>query len=98
MYSENEDDYLDAIRIVLSIILKEQMGIENILDREYELNSIVFKRLSKVDNLIVKLLNDRFGIQKRSGCSCAGTYGHYLLHVDQLTSKAIEKKYWKVAC
>ncbi|MDE3740901.1 aminotransferase class V-fold PLP-dependent enzyme [Maribacter polysaccharolyticus] len=43
-------------------------------------------------NLIVQLLNDRFGIQTRGGCSCAGTYGHYLLHVDQLTSKAIEKK------
>jgi selenocysteine lyase/cysteine desulfurase len=34
-------------------------------------------------NLGVKLLNDRFGIQTRGGCSCAGTYGHYLLHVDQ---------------
>ncbi|HLF19249.1 MAG TPA: aminotransferase class V-fold PLP-dependent enzyme [Bacteroidota bacterium] len=40
-------------------------------------------------NLIVKLLNDRFGIQVRGGCSCAGTYGHYLLHVDRFTSKRI---------
>ena len=37
-------------------------------------------------NLGVKLLNDRFGIQTRGGCSCAGTYGHYLLNVDQETS------------
>ena len=43
-------------------------------------------------NLIVKLLNDRFGIQTRGGCSCAGTYGHFLLNVDQQTSKAIEKQ------
>ena len=43
-------------------------------------------------NLIVKLLNDRFGIQTRGGCSCAGTYGHYLLNVDKITSKSIEKK------
>jgi selenocysteine lyase/cysteine desulfurase len=43
-------------------------------------------------NLIVKILNDRFGIQTRGGCSCAGTYGHYLLHVDNLTSKEIEKQ------
>ncbi len=43
-------------------------------------------------NLIVKLLNDRFGIQTRGGCSCAGTYGHFLLHVNKLTSKAIEQK------
>ncbi|WMW77053.1 aminotransferase class V-fold PLP-dependent enzyme [Flavobacterium sp. 20NA77.7] len=40
-------------------------------------------------NLGVKLLNDRFGIQTRGGCSCAGTYGHYLLHVDQETSNEI---------
>ena len=37
-------------------------------------------------NLGVKILNDRFGIQTRGGCSCAGTYGHYLLHVDQKKS------------
>ena len=40
-------------------------------------------------NLIVKLLNDRFGVQVRGGCSCAGTYGHYLLHVDQQRSRKI---------
>ena len=32
-------------------------------------------------NLLVKLLNDRYGIQVRGGCACAGTYGHYLLNV-----------------
>ena len=37
-------------------------------------------------NLGVKLLNDKFGVQTRGGCSCAGTYGHFLLHVDQETS------------
>ncbi len=43
-------------------------------------------------NLIVKLLNDRYGIQARGGCSCAGTYGHYLLHVDPTRSKRITDK------
>lgn len=43
-------------------------------------------------NLVVRLLNDRFGIQVRGGCSCAGTYGHYLLHVDKFTSKRITDK------
>ncbi|PHI20116.1 selenocysteine lyase [Lewinellaceae bacterium SD302] len=43
-------------------------------------------------NLAVKMLNDRFGIQTRGGCSCAGTYGHYLLNVqpevsDEITSQ-----------
>ncbi len=41
-------------------------------------------------NLVVKLLNDRFGIQTRGGCSCAGTYGHFLLNVDQNTSHKIK--------
>jgi len=109
--------FLQAIKIALSIQLKEQMGVKNILDREHELNKIIFKRLSKIDNLkilaskhedrlgvfsfyienvhynlVVKLLNDCFGIQTRGGCSCAGTYGHYLLNVDEPTSKAIEHK------
>jgi selenocysteine lyase/cysteine desulfurase len=40
-------------------------------------------------NLIVRLLNDRYGIQTRGGCSCAGTYGHHLLNVDQAWSHKI---------
>lgn len=40
-------------------------------------------------NLGVRLLNDRYGIQVRGGCSCAGTYGHYLLHVSQERSARI---------
>ncbi|OEK08342.1 selenocysteine lyase [Flavivirga aquatica] len=109
--------FLQAIRIALAIQLKEEMGVQNILDREHELNKVVFDRLSAIDNLrilapkhtdrlgvysfyienahynlVVKLLNDRFGVQTRGGCSCAGTYGHYLLNVDQPTSKSIEKK------
>jgi len=43
-------------------------------------------------NLVVKLLNDRFGIQTRGGCSCAGTYGHFLLDVDKETSNAIASR------
>ena len=34
-------------------------------------------------------MNDRFGIQVRGGCACAGTYGHYLLEVSQEQSDAI---------
>lgn len=40
-------------------------------------------------NLAVKLLNDKFGIQVRGGCSCAGTYGHYLLEVSYEKSHSI---------
>lgn len=40
-------------------------------------------------NLVVRALNDMFGIQSRGGCSCAGTYGHYLNHIDFSQSKNI---------
>lgn len=40
-------------------------------------------------NLCVSLLNDLYGIQTRGGCSCAGTYGHYLLNVDPDYSRQI---------
>ena len=43
-------------------------------------------------NLAVKLLNDRFGIQVRGGCACAGTYGHFLLDVSYPKSKHITSK------
>ncbi len=43
-------------------------------------------------NLAVRLLNDRFGIQTRGGCSCAGTYGHVLLHISYHESKRITDK------
>lgn len=40
-------------------------------------------------NLVTRILNDRYGIQVRGGCSCAGTYGHFLLNVDFSLSKTI---------
>lgn len=40
-------------------------------------------------NLVVKLLSDRFGIQVRGGCACAGTYGHFLLNVTHDDSRSI---------
>ena len=43
-------------------------------------------------NLVVKLLSDRFGIQVRGGCVCAGTYGHYLLEVDYDESHNISSR------
>lgn len=43
-------------------------------------------------NLVVRLLSDRFGVQARGGCSCAGTYGHYLLHVGREQSHDITSR------
>ena len=109
--------FLQTIRAALCIKLKEEMGEENIRQREEELVKTAFEELRKIPslhiladniehrlgaisfyvdgihyNLIVKLLNDRFGIQVRGGCSCAGTYGHYLLHVGPDQSKKITDK------
>ena len=43
-------------------------------------------------NLLVRLLNDLFGIQVRGGCACAGTYGHLLLEVSYEKSRQITEK------
>ena len=121
-YIENIEDredggtpgFLQVIKTALSIQLKEEMGIENILAREKQIVDYVFSKLQNIDgikilavnesnrlgvisfyvddlhfNLGVKILNDRFGIQTRGGCSCAGTYGHLLLNVSQETSNEL---------
>jgi selenocysteine lyase/cysteine desulfurase len=70
--------------------LKKVKGVhilaENIKDR---LGVFSFYVENIHHNLVTKLLNDRFGIQVRGGCSCAGTYGHFLLNVDSKHSKEI---------
>jgi selenocysteine lyase/cysteine desulfurase len=109
--------FLQAIRIALAIELKNQMGVQNIHEREEELVRLAFTEMRKIPNiqiladnieerlgvisffikpihynLIVKLLSDRFGIQVRGGCVCAGTYGHFLLNVSHAKSKTITEK------
>jgi selenocysteine lyase/cysteine desulfurase len=72
----------------------KQISKINILAREEEnrLGIISFYVEDIHYNLIVKLLNDHFGVQIRGGCTCAGTYGHYLLHVDPTRSHRITEK------
>ncbi len=41
-------------------------------------------------HFVVALLNDLFGIQARGGCSCAGPYGHDLLHIGEPESAQLE--------
>lgn len=77
-------------------IFSQLKGIENLhlLAEEHEDRLGIFSFY--IDglhyNLGVKLLNDKFGIQTRGGCSCAGTYGHYLLHIDLMTSEEFKHK------
>jgi selenocysteine lyase/cysteine desulfurase len=81
---------LDREHEIVDYVFEELGTIENfkILAKEHQdrLGVISFYIDDLHYNLGVKLLNDRFGIQTRGGCSCAGTYGHYLLHVDKETS------------
>jgi len=109
--------FLQTIRAALAMQLKDEMGVENIQQREKELVDYVFKRMKAVSNLkilaeeikerlgcfsffiedahfnlVVAILNDKYGIQTRGGCSCAGTYGHYLLHVDEQHSTQITQQ------
>lgn len=106
--------FLQTIRVALCIQLKEEMGVQRMMEKEEVLLDIAWKKLSTIPNLHllaphqkkrlailsfyiddlhynlgVKMLNDKFGIQARGGCSCAGTYGHYLLNVSEDISKDI---------
>jgi selenocysteine lyase/cysteine desulfurase len=68
-------------------------GIRILADNvEHRLGVISFFHVSIHFNLMVKLLSDRYGIQVRGGCACAGTYGHFLLEVSHDRSKEITDK------
>ena len=109
--------FLQAIKIALSLELKNQMDVAKMRIREQELVQRAFEGFDKIMglhiladnvrnrlgiisfyidnlhyNLAVKLLSDRFGIQVRGGCACAGTYGHFLLDVSYEKSKEITER------
>ncbi|MEM7101498.1 MAG: aminotransferase class V-fold PLP-dependent enzyme [Bacteroidota bacterium] len=109
--------FLQTIKAALAIQLKDEMGVESMLEREKDIIPHILTELRKnknlhiladnithrlgaisfyIDdlhyNLGVKLLNDKFGVQVRGGCSCAGTYGHYLLNVSKHQSNLITSK------
>ncbi|MEO6980257.1 MAG: aminotransferase class V-fold PLP-dependent enzyme, partial [Mucilaginibacter sp.] len=88
---------------VENILMREDELLHIIFERFSKMENVkvleghIKKRLGVVSfivngahyNLITKILNDRFGIQARGGCSCAGTYGHHLLGVDEARSYQI---------
>ncbi|MGC9341920.1 MAG: aminotransferase class V-fold PLP-dependent enzyme, partial [Bacteroidales bacterium] len=70
--------------------LRKIPGIKILADNiEDRLGVISFYHENIHFNLLVKLLNDIYGIQVRGGCACAGTYGHFLLQVSYEKSKEI---------
>lgn len=82
------DLFLDHIRPVPGVVV---LGGE----MEHRLGIVPLHFYGLHYNLAVKLLNDRFGIQARGGCSCAGTYGHYLFGLDPSTSQWISMQLQK---
>ena len=85
---------------VANILAREKVLVDFLLEGLQKIPNLVVLAAQHVDrlgvisfyieelhyNLGVRILNDRFGIQTRGGCACAGTYGHYLLEVGQATS------------
>jgi selenocysteine lyase/cysteine desulfurase len=84
--SAREHELLDIVWPVLQSIPNVHILADNIQER---IGAVSFYIDDLHYNLAVKLLNDRYGIQVRGGCSCAGTYGHYLLEVTKDHSKSI---------
>lgn len=72
--------------------LRKVEGLHILADETEERLGIMSFYLDDIHyNLIVRILSDRFGVQVRGGCACAGTYGHYLLDVDYKRSRKITK-------
>lgn len=83
---QREEELIDIAFSRLSKIKGLHILAENVKER---LGVFSFYIDGIHHNLVTRLLNDRFGIQVRGGCSCAGTYGHFLLNVDFSMSKEI---------
>ncbi|CAM3473724.1 aminotransferase class V-fold PLP-dependent enzyme [Flavobacterium chungbukense] len=72
--------------------LKKIEGLTLLGDLETERIGCVSFTIENIHyNLLVRLLNDRFGIQVRGGWSCASTYAHFLWNIDLEKSAAITK-------
>ncbi|WP_438978162.1 aminotransferase class V-fold PLP-dependent enzyme [Polaribacter sp.] len=91
MGAKNIEEREEEINKVIFKTLESLEGVKILAPNHKKRLSIFSFYFEKYHfNLVVKLLNDRFGIQTRGGCSCAGTYGHFLLNVDQETSNRIK--------
>lgn len=73
--------------------LRKIPGLHILADNTEERLGIISYYIEGIHyNLFVRLLSDRFGVQVRGGCACAGTYGHYLLNVTYNQSREITEK------
>ncbi len=88
-----EEAMLQREHRLTSILMDELCQVDGIQMLEpgnrNRIGFVSFYSMEVHHNLFVKLLNDKFGIQVRGGCLCAGTYGHLLLNIDHEKSKKI---------
>lgn len=84
---------LEREKEILDQLFPETKKIPNLHilagEHKHRLGVISFNIEGQHYNLVSKLLNDRFGIQTRGGCACAGTYGHYLFNINKKASQKI---------
>lgn len=86
---KREEELLELAFKGLDEIQELNILADNVRDR---LGVISFYVESIHYNLLVQILNDKYGIQTRGGCACAGTYGHFLLEVSYEKSQEITDK------
>ena len=86
---KREEELLEKAFAGLDAIKGVKILADNVRDR---LGVISFYIEGIHYNLLVRLLNDLYGIQTRGGCACAGTYGHFLLEVSYEQSQEITNK------
>ncbi|NOT37277.1 MAG: aminotransferase class V-fold PLP-dependent enzyme [Saprospiraceae bacterium] len=90
------ENMLSREKLLVTTIMHKLKSIPNLTvlaaQHEHRIGAISFYIHDLHFNLVVRILNDYFGIQVRGGCACAGTYGHYLLNLNQLDSANILKR------
>lgn len=89
MMKQREDQLLEKTFAGLRAIDRVHILADNVTDR---LGVVSFYLEDIHYNLVVRLLSDKYGIQVRGGCACAGTYGHFLLEVSHEQSSKITRK------
>jgi selenocysteine lyase/cysteine desulfurase len=78
---------------MIAIVFEKLKNNQNIFilagEIQDRIGAISFEIKGAHYNLVVKILNDKFGVQVRGGCSCAGAYGHYLFDIGRQRSGEI---------
>lgn len=74
--------FLQEISKISNIVVLESNNLNRIAIFSFNIKGLHY-------NLVANILNDRFGIQCRTGCFCAGTYAHYVMNIDANESRQI---------